>query len=110
MFLWCLIITEGNYTTFEEIYDALLKAKVDGILMDTYELGSKKDIVNHPSIKIQRIYDYKSSYGVVFAGNSTKLWTCSQDFMKSNKAKLFRTIEALTDVIEVIFISSIILS
>lgn len=78
-----------------------MKRKVEGILMDSYELGSKKDVINHPSIKVQKIYDYKSAYGLVLAGTSTKLWTCSQGYMKLNTAKLFRAIETLTDVIEV---------
>ena len=96
-----LIFIGRNYSTFGEVYQALLNREVKGILIDAYEAGARKDQINHKDIRVAKVYDYSSTYGVVLAGNSTKLSKCSYAYMQGNKAKMFRLIEKNAEVIEV---------
>ena len=91
-----------NYATFTEVYDALINEEVQGMLIDTYEAGYKKDHFKDPRIRIHTIYDYKSTYGVVLAGNSTKLLQCSKAYMQSHRAEMYEHIAKFIHSIEVI--------
>ncbi|KAJ7390094.1 hypothetical protein OS493_027124 [Desmophyllum pertusum] len=62
------------------------------MLIDTYEAGTKKDQFKDPHIRIHTIFDYKSTYGVVLAGNSTKLLQCSKSYMQANRNEMFEHI------------------
>lgn len=72
-----------------------------GILIDAYEAGARKDQMNHKDIRVAKVYDYSSTYGVVLAGNSTKLLKCSYGYMQGNKAKIFNLIGENAQAIEV---------
>ncbi|KAL9958642.1 hypothetical protein ACROYT_G035690 [Oculina patagonica] len=90
---------EKNYTTFSEVYDALINEEVQGMLIDTYEAGYRKDEFKDPRIRVHTIFDYKSTYGVVLAGNSTKLLQCSKSYMQSHKDEMFDHIEEFVHTI-----------
>ena len=83
---------DKNYTTFSEVYDALIHEQVQGMLIDTYEAGSKRDRFKDHRIRIRTIFDYKSTYGVVLAGNSTKLMSCSKSYMQAHKDEMYEHI------------------
>ncbi|XP_020603732.1 uncharacterized protein LOC110042703 [Orbicella faveolata] len=70
------------------------------MLIDTYEAGYKKDQFKDPRIRIHTIYDYKSTYGVVLAGNSTKLLQCSKSYMQSHRAEMYEHIAKFIHSIE----------
>ena len=71
------------------------------MLIDAYEAGARKDQINHKDIRVVKVYDYSSTYGVVLAGNSTKLLKCSHGYMQANKAKMFELIAKNAEVVEV---------
>ena len=71
------------------------------MLMDTYEAGSKKHVLNDPKIAVQKIFDYKSTFGVVLSGNSTKLKTCSEGYMQANKGKMSAHIAQFVESLKV---------
>ena len=71
------------------------------MLIDTYEAGTKKHVLNDPKIAVQKIFDYKSTFGVVLSGNSTKLLTCSQVYMQGNKGKMSQHIKQFVESLEV---------
>ena len=97
----CFTFLAKNYTTFSEVYDALINEEVQGMLIDTYEAGYKKDQFKDPRIRVHTIYDYKSTYGVVLAGNSTKLLQCSKSYMQSHRAAMYQHIAKFIHSIEV---------
>ena len=94
-------ISDNNYTTFKAIFSALKNREVQGILMDTYQTGSEKNTIKDPLLHIEKIYDDKSTYGIVIAGNSTKLLSCSKGYMQANKAAMSQHISGFIDVVEV---------
>ena len=71
------------------------------MLIDTYEAGSKRDHFTDPRIRIRTIFDFKSTYGVVLAGNSTKLMSCSKSYMQSHRAEMYHHIAKFIYSIEV---------
>lgn len=91
---------DKNYTTFKEIFSALKNREVQGILMDTYQIGSEKNILKDPRLRIEKTYDDKSTYGIVIAGNSTKLLKCAKGYMQANKAMMSQHISGFIDTVE----------
>ena len=67
-----------------------------------YEARYKKDQFKDPRIRVRTIYDYKSTYGVVLAGNSTKRLQCSKSYMQSHRAEMYQHIAKFIHSIEVI--------
>ena len=96
-----VLFTDRNYSTFDEVYQALLNREVKGMLLDAYEAGARKDQISHKDIRVVKVYDYSSTYGVVLARNSTKLLKCSYGYMQANKAKMFELIAQHIESIEV---------
>jgi len=82
-----------SYQTYEEISEALRNGEVRGALVDLYVLSSHKHMFDDPRFRIVRTYNYKTSYGVVLAGHSTKLEKCFKEYTKANAEKVFRRIE-----------------
>ena len=77
------------YKTLDELYGALLTGEVDGILLDGYVVGSRKDLFKNPNLIVKKIKDYRSAYGIVWAGRSSRLRKCVDWYMKSRKSQMF---------------------
>lgn len=82
-----------NYKSYEEISRALADQEVKGALVDLYVLSSHNHLFNDPRFRIVRIYDFKTSYGVVLAGNSMKLEQCFTEHIKAYSGSVFQKIE-----------------
>ena len=76
------------YKTLDELYGALLTGEVDGILLDGYVVGSRKDLFKNPNLIVKKIKDYRSAYGIVWAGRSSRLRKCVDWYMKSRKSQI----------------------
>lgn len=85
--------TVRNYKSYEEISRALSDQEVKGALVDLYVLSSHNHLFNDPRFRIVRIYDFKTSYGVVLAGNSMKLEQCFTEHIKAYSGSVFQKIE-----------------
>ena len=79
-----------SYTSYDEISAALVNGEVSGALIDTYVLGSRKDLFENPSLRLIKIYDYSTAYGVVLGGEAKKLTQCFRKYVQSNKEKIFQ--------------------
>ena len=90
-----------SYRDYADIQKLLLDKEIDGALIDAYAVGSKKQLFEKPSLRINRIYDYGSVYGVVTGGDSRKLQRCFNNYVPMNIAKISKHIEAIVDQIEV---------
>ncbi len=78
-----------EYHTLDELYEALLSGEVDGILLDAYVVGSRKDLFKNPNLLVNKIKDYRASYGIVWAGKSARMKVCLDWYMKSRKSMMF---------------------
>ena len=77
MYTVCLIsFQDHKYHTFEDIYTALHERKVIGALIDTYSAGSSKEMFETEHLRVNKILDYSSTYGVVMGKEARKLRVC----------------------------------
>lgn len=79
----------------------MLNGDVTGALIDAYVLGSRKDLFEKPSLRVMKIYDYSSAYGVVLGGESRKLRQCFRRYTKSHSMEISEVIEKHVDYVEV---------
>ena len=92
---------DKHYHTLEELSEALVNRKVDGILIDTYAGGTRKDLFTKPSLIVAQIIDYQTAYGVVIGGDSMRLRHCFYGYMRSHQAEIFSWVEKLVEPITV---------
>ena len=64
-------------------------------------VGSKKHLFEKPFLRIYRIYDYSSVYGLVTGGDSRKLAKCFRNYMQENNARIFQHVADNVEAIEV---------
>lgn len=90
----------------EEVATRLKKREFKGALVDTYVAGEVKDF-DDPSLRVSKIIDYDSHYGIVFGDEpggklvKSKFQTCMADYVTETKAEIFKRIESLTKPLEV---------
>ncbi|XP_074632381.1 uncharacterized protein LOC141890705 isoform X2 [Acropora palmata] len=82
-----------DYLTYEKISEALANLEVKGVLVDLYVLSTHKHLFGDPRFRIVRVYDYKTSYGAVMAGQAMKLQHCFTKEIKENAADAFKSID-----------------
>ncbi|XP_022800571.1 uncharacterized protein LOC111338361 [Stylophora pistillata] len=95
-----LVNPDNQYTTYEEIANALLDGEVTGALIDAFVLGNRKDLFENPSLRIIKVFDYSSAYGLVLSGEAKKLRTCFGKFAQSHKKEIFQIIESHVESVE----------
>lgn len=97
------LVVEHPYNNLYDIYNALAEGYVKGALVDAYVLGSRKDLFDNIGVRIKKIYDYSSAYGVVLGGEAKKLHKCFRRYVSENRKEIFRIIEGNVDMIKVSF-------
>ena len=97
---FCLTL-DKHYRTYDEISEALINGDVTGALIDTYVLGSRKDLFERLSLRVIKIYDYSTVYGMVLGGESRKLKKCFRRYIQRHKRKIFQAIEKHVEYVEV---------
>lgn len=100
LFHTCFIL-DKLYHSLEELSDALINREVDGILIDTYAGGTRKELFSKPFIRVARIIDYQTAYGVVIGGDSMRLRHCFYGYMRAHQAEIFSFVEELVKPITV---------
>ncbi|CAH3152977.1 unnamed protein product, partial [Pocillopora meandrina] len=91
---------EKKHRNFEEIYELLSSNQISGVLIDGYVVGSRKNLFEKTFLRIYRVYDYSSVYGVVTGGNSTKLGKCFRDYIQQNIALIFQHVAENVEAIQ----------
>ena len=84
---------------------ALKNRIVDGLVVDAYVAGAKKELFSD-FFRIRKVFDHKSAYGVVLAGDAMKLKKCFTKFIKENRAMIFDELDKVVEAIEVSIILS----
>ncbi|XP_022795633.1 uncharacterized protein LOC111334203 [Stylophora pistillata] len=79
-------------STLEDLYQSLKDRRVDGALIDSYTLGSRKELFSDGVLRMTKIISFSSAYGVVMAGYARKLQKCFRDFLKEERASVFQII------------------
>ena len=79
---------------------ALKDRKVDGLVVDTYVAGARKELFSE-YFRVRKVFDHKSAYGVVLAGDAMKLQTCFTKYIKENRVMVFETLRRFVKAIEV---------
>ena len=75
-----------------DLYNSLKDRHVDGALIDSYTVGSRIELFSDGALRASRMVDYSSAYGVVMAGYARKLQKCFREFLKEEKASVFKII------------------
>ena len=83
---------ERSYTTLEDLYQSLNDRHVDGALIDSYTVGSRKELFSDGVLRMSKMISYPSAYGVVMAGYARKLQKCFREFLKEERASVFQII------------------
>lgn len=97
---WCYF-PDQIQRSFEEIYEVISSNKVGGVLVDAYMVGSKQHLFEKPFLRIYRIYDYSSVYGVVTGGDSRKLGKCFHNYIQKNIAIIYEHVADNVKAIQV---------
>ncbi|XP_068752195.1 uncharacterized protein [Montipora capricornis] len=82
---------ERRYSTLMDLYQSLKDRHVDGALIDSYIVGSQISLFRDGT-RASKMIDYSSAYGVVMAGYAVKLQKCFREFVKAEKATVFKII------------------
>ena len=78
-----------SYENLGEVYNALVSRQVKGVLVDTFSVGARKDLFDDEKIRISKILDYSYAFGVVLAGEATKLQPCLKRYVTYERARIF---------------------
>ena len=84
-----------------DLYQSIKDRHVDGALIDSYIVGSQISLFSDGT-RASKMIDYSSAYGVVMAGYAVKLQKCFREFVKAEKATVFKII---TDNVQGISVS-----
>ncbi|KAL9957849.1 hypothetical protein ACROYT_G034798 [Oculina patagonica] len=77
-----------NYTQLGDIRQDLLSGVVKGALVDSYVAAERKDLFDDPALYIHQLIYYRSSFGIVLSGNSTRLQYCFLDYLVKKRSLL----------------------
>ena len=96
------VLSAGKeYANLQEVYEALQRREVKGMLIDAFTVGSKKELFNRRDIRISKLLDYSSAYGVALGGEAKKLQKCFQKFVSEQRSEISRILQNNVDTIEV---------
>lgn len=97
----CPFFTGKQYTNLQEVYEALTNREVKGMLIDAFTVGSKKHLFNRRDLRISKLLDYSSAYGVVLGGEAKKLQKCFQKYVSEQRSEISKIVEKNVQAIEV---------
>lgn len=85
-----------NFIVFPKIYDittALLKSEIDGAFVDSFIITAHLNLIrNHPGLRIERTIEHPVTYGMVLAGNSSRMESCARRYVENYPRKVFQKI------------------
>ena len=81
---------------FPKVYDitaALLKSEIDGAFFDSFMITAHLDLIkDHPGLRVERTIEHPVMYGMVLAGNSSKIEACARRYVENYPRKVFQRI------------------
>ena len=91
----------GPYYTVEQMQQVILNSKVDAVILDIYTAALTKHLWNHTDLRISKLLDYGSTYGVAFAGDTHGVQHCFRTYINNNQARIVKIVEKYTDTLKV---------
>lgn len=82
-------------TVFPTIYGvthALLESKIDGAFVDSFTITAHLDTIKSHPIRTERTIEHPVTYGMVLAGNSTRMADCARRYLENYPRKVFQRI------------------
>ena len=98
----CSLFTGKEYANLQEVYEALQNREVKGMLIDAFTVGSKKELFNRRDLRISKLLDYSSAYGVALGDEAKKLQKCFQKYISEQRSDISKIVQDNVDTIEVI--------
>lgn len=77
---------------------------MDGTLIDSYTVGSRMELFRDGGLRMSKMIEYPSAYGVVMAGYAMKLQKCFREFLKEERASVFEIIRNNVQGVSVLMI------
>lgn len=84
-----------KFAVFSKIFDitgALLKSEIDGAFVDSFTITSHLDLIRDHPIRIERTIEHPVVYGMVLAGNSSRMAECARRYVENYPRKVFQRI------------------
>lgn len=82
-------------TVFPTIYGvthALIESKIDGAFVDSFTITAHLDFIKSHPIRTERTIEHPVTYGMVLAGNSTRMADCARRYLENYPRKVFQRI------------------
>lgn len=90
----------------QTLAENLVNRKYKGALVDTYVAGEEKKF-NDSKLRVSKIYDYDSHYGIVFGDDTgmpltkSAFQTCMRNYILEKKAEFYKIVEQNTKPLQV---------
>lgn len=85
----------NSFAVFSKIFDitnALLKSEIDGAFVDSFTITAHLDLIRDHPIRIERTIEHPVVYGLVLAGNSSRMAECTRRYVENYPRKVFQRI------------------
>lgn len=89
------VLMNAEMKIFPTIYGvtkALLKSKIDGAFVDSFTITAHLDLIKSHPIRTERTIEHPVTYGMVLAGNSTRMADCARRYLENYPRKVFQRI------------------
>ena len=96
------IFSVRNYTSLDELYEALMGREVKGVLIESNIASSRSDLFSRDELTVLRLIDYPLSYGYVLSGDARNLRKYIAIEVDKRQIEIMETMKNLTGYIEVI--------
>jgi len=99
-----LPVSVKHYKTLEEIRTDLLSGEVKGALIDAYVMAYYQHLFSHENLRLFKVYDLPTAYGVVLTGPTKKIQKCVEHYLSENRLWVAHHISENTNRLKVSFI------
>ncbi|RMX46058.1 hypothetical protein pdam_00002046 [Pocillopora damicornis] len=89
------VLMNAEMKIFPTIYGvthALLESKIDGAFVDSFTITAHLDTIKSHPIRTERTIEHPVTYGMVLAGNSTRMADCARRYLENYPRKVFQRI------------------
>lgn len=89
------VLMNADMKIFPKIFDitgALLKSEIDGAFVDSFTITAHLDLIKDHPIRIERTIEHPLVYGMVLAGNSSRMAECARRYVENYPRKVFQRI------------------
>ena len=85
------------FLSTEELVEALRSKEVDGIIVDLYTAGFRKDLFNGSWFTVNRVIEYSFTCGMIIGENASRLQSLFLDYAADSEAAQLKVIQSAQD-------------